>query len=304
MGESVYNYLDNKGMAGSYYTGAGFGYGGNQGTKPAKFQSPYASGYAAGRGGSSYGEKSGGGGFQQPANLSGAIRAYEDIAKMSSPKSGPASISVGASPDPNANNWTLRDQNKTPSYGGRGGGGGGSVQQNKQYTQRKAIAAPDMPDYAAPEYKPPEEDPTVYKKARQMAIAPGLREARQRTREAIMSSYALDNPNQRSEFIRNAIKGYGEGLEGISSQAGKEARQEAGRKRSEQLQLYNAQYAAKSKESMINYQNEINKLMEDFNQQKMIADDAYQYGRENPQEEVVGASRGYITGIGGRQIAV
>jgi hypothetical protein len=128
-----------------------------------------------------------------------------------------------------------------------------------------------MPEYNAPEYTPPGEDPNAYKEARREAIAPGLRAMREGTREAISSAQSLDNPNARALFIKQALQGYGQGLESVAAGAGKEARQVAGDKRSEQLDTYRVQHSVQTDTYLQNYQNQINTIAADFAQQQAVA---------------------------------
>jgi hypothetical protein len=137
-----------------------------------------------------------------------------------------------------------------------------------------------MPEYNAPGYAPPEEDPNAYRNARREAIAPGLREMREGTREAISSAQSLDNPNARSMFIKKALQGYGKGLESVAAGAGREARQVAGDKRREQLDTYRIQHSIQSDTYLRNYQNEINKIAADFAQQQGLAAQAYEVGMD------------------------
>jgi hypothetical protein len=135
----------------------------------------------------------------------------------------------------------------------------------------QAIPTPDMPEYNAPEYAPPGEDPNAYRDARREAIAPGLRAMREGTREAISSAQSLDNPNARGQFIKQALQGYGQGLESVAAGAGKEARQVAGDKRNEQLDTYKIQHSIQSDTYLKNYQNQINTIAADFAQQQAVA---------------------------------
>jgi len=147
--------------------------------------------------------------------------------------------------------------------GSRPGGGGGTQQQYA--SPITAMKYPDMPKYeGVGEYKPPEEDQGVYDKARREAMGPGMRELREGTREAISSAQSLDNPNARAKFVQQALKGYGQGLEGVASSAGKEARGVARDKRQEQLSMYKTNYEIKSNNYLMNYQAEINTIAQDF----------------------------------------
>jgi hypothetical protein len=120
---------------------------------------------------------------------------------------------------------------------------------------------PDMPEYNAPEYNAPDEDPMAYTQARQEAMGPGLRSLREGARESISTAQSLDNPNA----------SYGQGLESVASGAGREARQVAGDKRRDQLDIYRIQHSVQSDTYLRNYQNQINTIAADFAQQQSVA---------------------------------
>jgi len=170
-------------------------------------------------------------------------------------------------------------QSADENLGQRGGGAytrGGQPAFQRTIQPLQAVEVPEAPEFKARKYKPPEEDPRVYSKARDEAMGPGLRALREGTREAISTSQSLDNPNARGLFIKQALQGYGSGLEGVSSAAGKEARSVAGAKRAEQLNIYNTKYQARSAADKINYQAKVNQMAQDFAQQQQIAQANYQ----------------------------
>jgi hypothetical protein len=139
----------------------------------------------------------------------------------------------------------------------------GPAPKNVQPVQ--AMKAPDLPEYEGiGEYAPPEEDEGVYKTARREAMGAGMRELREGTREAISSAQSLDNPNARSKFIRQSLKGYGQGLENVAAGAAREGRTEARDKRREQLDLYKTNYDIRSDTYLKNYQNTINTIASNF----------------------------------------
>jgi hypothetical protein len=153
---------------------------------------------------------------------------------------------------------------------------GGQPAFQREIQNLQAIEVPEAPEFKAREYKPPEEDESIYGKARQEAISPGLRSLRQGTREAISSAQSLDNPTARGQFIKQALQGMGAGLENVASQASREARTVARDKRAEQLSIYNTKYQARSAADKINYQAKVNQMAQDFAQQQMIAQANYQ----------------------------
>ena len=158
------------------------------------------------------------------------------------------------------------------SSGGYPSGGGSPYQQpEQQRAPLQAMKTPDLPGYKGiGEYKPPEEDQSVYKNTRREAMGVGMRELREGTREAISSGESLDNPNARSKFIQQALKGYGQGLERVAAGASREGRAEAGRQRSEQLSLYKANYDVRSNVYLTNYQNKVNKIAQDFASEQAV----------------------------------
>jgi hypothetical protein len=105
---------------------------------------------------------------------------------------------------------------------------------------------------------------------------------REGVREAISSAQSLDNPNARSKFIKQALQGYGQGLENVAAGAGREARQEMQGKRKEQLDAYRIQHSVQSDTYLRNYQNQINQIAADFAQQQQIAMENYnaQYNQD------------------------
>lgn len=163
------------------------------------------------------------------------------------------------------------------SGGSRSTRTGGSINTNPIIPEPtyQAPTAPTMPEYTAEAYAPPEEDKGYEAMKRREAMGAGQRELRQRTQEAIVGSRSLSNPAARKDFVRASLAGYGSGLEKVARGAGAEATKAARMKRGEQLQIYNAQYTAKSKESMVNYQNKLNQIMQDFSNQQWAAREKY-----------------------------
>jgi hypothetical protein len=155
---------------------------------------------------------------------------------------------------------------RTTGYRPGGGGGGGGQPGSGQ--PMEALKAPELPDWNSPGYNPPEEDPNAYKNARREEMGPGMRELREGTREAISSAQSLDNPNARSKFIQQSLKGYGQGLEKVASGASRSARGIAKDKRKEQLHVYDTKHQIKSNNYLVNYQNEINTIAADFASQQ------------------------------------
>jgi len=205
------------------------------------------------------------------SSMDRAIKTYESMSGPTDPRSlgGGQNVYTDAQPsDPN-DTWRYG----SPADKARSAGGGGwsspSGPAKQTIAPMEAMEAPKMPEYKGPgEYKPPEEDEGVYKTARREAMGAGMRELREGTREAISSSQSLDNPNARSKFIQQALKGYGQGLEQVAKGAASEAKGVAGRKRAEELDVYRVNYQAKSDVYLKNYQNQINTIATNFASQQ------------------------------------
>ena len=155
-------------------------------------------------------------------------------------------------------------------YGGGGGGGAPGIPAGQaplvlpKFEFDKKL---DLPDY-----KPPEEDPMLYKRYRQEAMGRGEREIRNRAQEAILSSKSIDNPQARKQFINAVLSGVGQGMESVAAGAGREARGLAGQKRAEQMQIYNAKYKAKSTEAMSQYEQDFKTALLNYQAQMTQAE--------------------------------
>ena len=211
------------------------------------------------------------GGYDKVAlsSMDQAIKTYESMSGPAKPGGGGGGQNVYTDAQPTDPNDTWRYG--SPADKARSGGGGSysAAPQQRVIAPMKALEAPELPEYKGiGEYKPPEEDESVYKGARREAMGAGMRELREGTREAISSSQSLDNPNARSKFIQQALKGYGQGLEQVAKGASSEARNVAGRKRAEQIDVYRTNYTAKSDVYLKNYQNQINTIAANFASQQ------------------------------------
>jgi len=98
---------------------------------------------------------------------------------------------------------------KKPSFGGGPGFGGEG-----------------MPMGPAPELNLPEYDEDKVSSLTQKRAAPGVRRLREATRSAMSETY--DNPNVKRMTVRDALSGYGTGLENVMAGAGRSATQEYG----------------------------------------------------------------------------
>lgn len=111
------------------------------------------------------------------------------------------------------------------------------------YPVYKAPELPEMPKYTAPEW-----DEGKIKGLTQTFAAPGLRSLRQQMARA--TTQPSSNPNVRAMTLREALAGYGAGLESIMSGA----RQTAGSE-------YAREYGIKADEAKTNFQTELNKAV-------------------------------------------
>jgi hypothetical protein len=195
-------------------------------------------------------------------NIQGAINTYESI-KADAPTGKWGVMHAGAQQQPQgSDSWRDRvyaDRMKNSQPYSRGGSGA-----TQNTAAAAAIPVPEMPEFKSREFAPPAEDPGVYNRERAIAMGPGLRALKEGTREAINVAQSLDNPNARGRFIKQALQGYGQGLENVSAQAHRSATAEAGRKRNEQLEIYRTNWAAKNDAYLMNYKNQITQIAQQY----------------------------------------
>ena len=138
------------------------------------------------------------------------------------------------------------------------------------------VAAPVLPTYTSPKYTPPVEDPAYYRKQRAEASAPGMRALRTQAADQNLASRNMENPNARAVANRGAMQGYGQGVSSVQSGAAQTARAQADRKRTEDLTLFNAKYNILSKDHIMEYNNQLQTIMENFKQSLQKRDVDYQ----------------------------
>lgn len=110
-------------------------------------------------------------------------------------------------------------------------------------------ALPDLPEFELPEYEEGE-----VARLTQKAAAPRVRTLREATRAATTRRGAgYENPNVRRMTVRQALQGYGTGLEGIISGARRGAVAEYG-------QRYGAEVGA----AQLNFQTRVSALMQQY----------------------------------------
>lgn len=176
----------------------------------------------------------------------------------------PVSRGTGSGPLGTTNDWTWqygsphdeqqrRDaaaNRSSSSRGGYAGSSGGSKSSTTVQRLRFTEERPEMPD--TPELKMPEVDKRRIRALTQQAAAPAVRQLREGLQGAM--NVHTDNPNVRRMTIREALQGYGTGLEKAMSGAGAQARGE----HQQELNL-------KKEEAMANFKASYEKIMADYN---------------------------------------
>lgn len=132
----------------------------------------------------------------------------------------------------------------------RGGGSSSSARRSSTQTIRKG-AAPELPDL--PTYKAPEMDKRGLKALTQKMAAPGTRMLRETVNQAMGKNY--ENPNVRKMTLREALQGYGTGLEKVMAGASREARSEKMAELDVQQKAEMANFQSKTNAAMQSYQN-------------------------------------------------
>ena len=139
-------------------------------------------------------------------------------------------------------------------FSGGGGGGGRSRGSTGSTTTSQTIrkgAAPELPEL--PTYKAPQVDKRKIRALTQKLAGPGVRTLRQTMQQAMGRTY--ENPNVRKLTLREALKGYGTGLEKVMAGAGREARSEHMAELDLQRQQEMMNFQAQTKAAMASYQN-------------------------------------------------
>jgi hypothetical protein len=147
---------------------------------------------------------------------------------------------------------------RTASRSGGGGGGGGSKSSTTVQRLRFTEDAPGLPDL--PVLEMPKVDKRKIRALTQQIAAPSVR----KLQEGLQGSLNVhtDNPNVRRMTIREALQGYGTGLEGAMAGAGSQARQEHQQELNLLGQEAHANFKAKYESVMADYQNRFRKYME------------------------------------------
>ena len=204
--------------------------------------------------------------------------------------------SVGTGPLMTNNDWTWAygspsDMKQQYQSGGssrgssRGGGyaggtGDGSAQRQQTVTRlRFQGEAPDMP--TLPKLEMPKMDKRKIRALTQELAAPQMRKL-QESLQGAMNVHS-DNPNVRRMTLREALQGYGSGLESVQAGAGQQARQE-----------HQQDLSLQSAEAQANYQAAVNAAMAQYNNawQKYLASAE----RVTESEGVTGPAAGGVPG--------
>ncbi|HUV71673.1 MAG TPA: hypothetical protein VMW25_01555 [Clostridia bacterium] len=131
--------------------------------------------------------------------------------------------------------WHNYVHGKGDRPGGYGGGYGGN--------------APTMGE--APTLNLPEYDEDKVSELTQKRAAPGVRRLRETTQQAMGETY--ENPNVKRMTVREALSGYGSGLENVMAGAGSAATQE-----------YGQQYAASVSAEMARFQGALSRQSQEY----------------------------------------
>lgn len=122
------------------------------------------------------------------------------------------------------NDWTLNPSSTQARSGGSARGGGSSGGGSRQTISRTIFngKAPELPDL--PTLTMPKPDKRKIRALTQEISAPAVRKLREGLQGAM--NVNSDNPNVRRMTLREALQGYGTGLESAMAGAGGQARQE------------------------------------------------------------------------------
>lgn len=114
-------------------------------------------------------------------------------------------------------------------------------------------SAPGTGEFSFPELKLPTLDESRISELEQKAASPGIRELRKSVREVQGKYY--ENPNVKRMTLRDALAGYGAGLEKVMTGARRQAREEYEMEYRPALQKAQLEWQAKVQGLMAQYQN-------------------------------------------------
>lgn len=104
---------------------------------------------------------------------------------------------------------------------------------------------------ATPQFNAPEYSESEVRKLTHKAAAPGVRRLRQAVQAAMSKQY--ENPNVKRMTLRQALAGYGLGLEGVMAGASQQARGEYGEKYGKEFQAAQMQHGTDVSAMMAKY---------------------------------------------------
>ena len=182
-------------------------------------------------------------------------RASRYLESFESPGYGSVEVGQGGSPGQPSDTWRYgspADIRRTRFQQGGSAGGGRAATASRTTTRtiRKGDA-PEMPDL--PTFKAPEMNKRAVRALTQKMAAPGVRTLRQTMQQAMGRNY--ENPNVRKMTLREALQGYGTGIEKVMSGAGREARSEHMAELNLQREEQMANFKAQTNAAMQSYQN-------------------------------------------------
>ncbi|MEJ5360132.1 MAG: hypothetical protein WHT06_15840 [Desulfobacterales bacterium] len=153
---------------------------------------------------------------------------------------------------PGPNDWSL-----TPSWGmqggsyrSRGGGGAGGGTRTSVSSVQFTQPRPQAPELPTLEFAKP--DKRAMAALAQKAAAPGIRSLREAVQRAAIQTY--ENPNVRRMTLREALQGYGAGLEKVLGGAQQQARQE-----------HMQELAVENQQRQLNWRTQVERLMDSYN---------------------------------------
>lgn len=158
---------------------------------------------------------------------------------------------------PGANDWTWAygspsDFKRQPTSVSRYSGGGGPSGGNRTSTSTTTFTMPRPTLPKLPTLEMPRVDKRAVAALAQKAAAPGIRTLRESVQTAM--NVQSDNPNVRRMTLREALQGYGAGLERVMSGANQQARSE----HQQDLNLLAAERQA-------NYRTQVESAMDSYN---------------------------------------
>lgn len=122
---------------------------------------------------------------------------------------------------------------------------------------------PDVGTYEAPDYIAPDYDESKVRSLQQQEASGAIRGLRSAMQKVSSGSY--DNPNVKRMTLREALAGYGQGLQSAMSSAGTSARN-----------LYNTEYGMKADAAKTNYAANVNEAQTNYQAKYNAAMAGYQ----------------------------